>query len=219
MTMTLEEIQIRSEAAKVVIPITSTTTTSTPTTLSATPTTRPPLPCYKGKQVDDSDLLEAIDRANHKLFEASGLVNSILGQVILLGSLDFRESTRPTRATTRERLGTSLAITATPKGRTIRFRITSLNGSFPHGLGNTADQVSCYTRQLFRRMDLSPQQPTWPTHHFINMVSVHTLQEDNTASMNSSTGSVPTEVLHPEDEDYDLDLLPYPHVQDRDPHH
>ena len=44
------------------------------------------------------------------------------------------------------------------------------------------------------------------------MVSVHTLLEDNTASMNSSLGSVPTEVLHPEDEDYDLDLPPYPRV-------
>ena len=28
--------------------------------------------------------------------------------------------------------------------------------------------------------------------------------------MNSSTGSVPTEVSHSEDEDYDLDLPPYP---------
>ena len=42
------------------------------------------------------------------------------------------------------------------------------------------------------------------------MVSVHTLLEDNTTSMNSSTGSIPTEVLHPKDEDYDLDLPPYP---------
>ena len=46
--------------------------------------------------------------------------------------------------------------------------------------------------------------------HFVNMVFVRTLLEDNTASTNSSTGSVPTEVLHPEDEVYDLDLLPYP---------
>lgn len=51
-----------------------------------------------------------------------------------------------------------------------------------------------------------------PTHHFVNMVSIHTLPEDDTASTNSSIGFVPTEVLHPEDEDYDLDLLPYPWV-------
>jgi len=42
------------------------------------------------------------------------------------------------------------------------------------------------------------------------MVFVHTLLEGNTASMNSSAGSVPTEVLHIEDEDYDLDLPPHP---------
>ena len=57
--------------------------------------------------------------------------------------------------------------------------------------------------------DLSQRQPVRPARHFINMVSVHTLPEDNTASTNSSTGSVPTEVLCPEDEDYDLDL---PHI-------
>ena len=42
------------------------------------------------------------------------------------------------------------------------------------------------------------------------MVSIRTLPEDKTNNTNSSTGSVPTEVLHPEDEDYDLDLPPYP---------
>ena len=33
-----------------------------------------------------------------------------------------------------------------------------------------------------------------PAHHFVNMVSVHTLPEDNTANTNLSTGSIPTEV-------------------------
>jgi len=42
------------------------------------------------------------------------------------------------------------------------------------------------------------------------MVSIRTLPEDKTNSTNSSTGSVSIEVLHPEDEDYDLDLPPYP---------
>jgi hypothetical protein len=51
---------------------------------------------------------------------------------------------------------------------------------------------------------------TQPTRHFVNMVSVRTLLEGDTASMRSSTGSVPTEVLHLEDEDYDMDLPPYP---------
>jgi len=42
------------------------------------------------------------------------------------------------------------------------------------------------------------------------MVSIRILPDDKSSSTNSSTGSVPTEILHPEDEDYDLDLPPYP---------
>jgi len=42
------------------------------------------------------------------------------------------------------------------------------------------------------------------------MVSIRTLPENNTASTHSSTGSIPTEVLHPKDEDYDMNLPPYP---------
>jgi len=68
--MTLQETQIRSKTAKVMVPI-------TPTTTTATPMTRPLLPRYKRKQVDNLDLLKAIDRADHKLLEASNLVDSI----------------------------------------------------------------------------------------------------------------------------------------------
>ena len=42
------------------------------------------------------------------------------------------------------------------------------------------------------------------------MVSICTLLEDKSTSTSSSIGSVPTKVLHPEDEDYDFDLPPYP---------
>ena len=41
------------------------------------------------------------------------------------------------------------------------------------------------------------------------MVSIRTLPDDKATSTNSGTGSVPTEVLHPEDEDYNLDIPPY----------
>ena len=99
---------------------------------------------------------------------------------------------------------------ATPEGRTIQIKATPPSSSFPHGLCNAADQVSRYTRQLFKTIDLSLRQPERPARHFINIVSVHTLLEDNTASTNSSTGSIPTKVLHLEDEDYDLDLPPHP---------
>jgi len=42
------------------------------------------------------------------------------------------------------------------------------------------------------------------------MVSIQILPDDKATSTNSSTGSIPTEVLHAEDDDYDLDLPPYP---------
>ena len=142
-----------------VVPTTSTTTTFAPTMLSATPTTRPLLPRYKGKRVDNSDLLEAIDHANHKLFEASDLVNSISSPITSSALPNRRESTRPTHVTTHERPGTSLAIMASPEGRIIRFKATPPNGGFPHGLSNTANQVAHYTQQMFGAMDLSPRQP------------------------------------------------------------
>jgi len=58
-TTALEETQIRS----------GTMAASTPTTL--TPSTRPPLPRYKGKKVDGSDLFRALDRTDLKPLEAS----------------------------------------------------------------------------------------------------------------------------------------------------
>jgi len=42
------------------------------------------------------------------------------------------------------------------------------------------------------------------------MVSIQALPDGQTSSTNSSTRSVPTEVINSEDEDYDLDLPPYP---------
>ena len=39
-----------------------------------TPTTHPPLPHYDGRRTDNSGLLEAIDRADHKISEALDLV-------------------------------------------------------------------------------------------------------------------------------------------------
>ena len=180
----------------------------TPTAATVTPRARPPLPRYKGKRVDNLDLLEAINRADHKLIEHSSLVESISCQPDRAPVSNFFDSHRPTRATTHERLGTSLTVTATPKGRTVKLKTVSPEEDFPHGLSNTADQASRHTRSLFRKMGLSPRQTRRTARHFVNMVSIRTLPEDKTNSTNSSTGSVPTEVLHPEDEDYDLDLPP-----------
>ena len=47
------------------------------TPITPTPRTRPLLPRYRAKRVDNSDLLQALDRANRKLLEASNLVDSI----------------------------------------------------------------------------------------------------------------------------------------------
>ena len=47
---------------------------------SATPTTCRPLPRYKGKQIDNIDLLDSIDRVGTKLAETLALVSSIQNQ-------------------------------------------------------------------------------------------------------------------------------------------
>jgi hypothetical protein len=51
---------------------------ATPT--SATPTTRRSLPRYKGRQIDNTDLLDSIDRVGTKLAETLALVDSIQNQ-------------------------------------------------------------------------------------------------------------------------------------------
>ena len=53
---------------------------TTPTSPSATPTTHHPLPRYKGKQIDDTDLLDSIDRVDTKLVETLALVSTIQSQ-------------------------------------------------------------------------------------------------------------------------------------------
>ena len=53
---------------------------TTPASPSATPTTRHPLPRYKGKQIDNADLLDSIDRVSTKLTETLALVSTIQSQ-------------------------------------------------------------------------------------------------------------------------------------------
>ena len=48
-----------------------------PASPSATPTTCHPLPRYKGKQIDNTDLLDSIDRVGTKLAETLALVSTI----------------------------------------------------------------------------------------------------------------------------------------------
>ena len=51
-----------------------------PASPSATPTTCHPLPRYKGKQIDNTDLLDSIDRVGTKLTETLALVSTIQSQ-------------------------------------------------------------------------------------------------------------------------------------------
>ena len=53
---------------------------TTPASPSATPTTCHPLPHYKGKQIDNTDLLDSIDRVGTKLAETLALVSMIQSQ-------------------------------------------------------------------------------------------------------------------------------------------
>ena len=53
---------------------------TTPASSSATLTTRRPLPRYKGKQIDNTDLLNSIDRVGTKLAETLAMVSTIQSQ-------------------------------------------------------------------------------------------------------------------------------------------
>ena len=55
-------------------------TPTTPASSSATPTIHRPLPRYKGKQIDNTDLLNSIDRVGTKLAETLALVSTIQSQ-------------------------------------------------------------------------------------------------------------------------------------------
>jgi hypothetical protein len=54
----------------------------TPATAPTTPTTHRPLPHYKGRVIDNTDLIEAIDQVGHKLSQTLTLVDSIQNQSI-----------------------------------------------------------------------------------------------------------------------------------------
>ena len=117
-TTTLEETQIQSRTPEA-------STLITPATITAAPRARPSLPRYKAKRVDNSDLLQALDRADHKLLEASNLVDSISRKPDHASASNFFDSRRPTRVTTHKRLGTSLTITSTIMERTVKLKTAS----------------------------------------------------------------------------------------------
>jgi hypothetical protein len=90
-----------------------------PTTLATAPTmltTRRPLPCYKGRVIDNTDLIKAIDQVSHKLSQTLTLVDSIQDQSTEQVLLHHNRSTRPVRVRRLTWLDTDLVVIATPKG-------------------------------------------------------------------------------------------------------
>jgi hypothetical protein len=60
-----------------------------PTTLAmapTTPATHRPLPRYKGRMIDNIDLIEAIDQVGHKLSQTLTLVDSIQKSIYRAGT-------------------------------------------------------------------------------------------------------------------------------------
>ena len=121
----------------------------------------------------------------------------------------FFDSCRPTRVITHEQLGTSLAITSTPAGRSVKLKADP-DQSPPYGLNNSVVYYSRHIQSLFNRAGWLPKRSSQPARHYVNMVTIRELRDGQASSTNSSTGSIPTEVINSEDEDYDLDLPPYP---------
>ena len=83
--MTTEEARIQSASttaspASAMAPTTVDLAPAMPASSSAMPTTRHPLPRYKGRQIDNTDLLDSIDWVGTKLAETLALVSSIQSQ-------------------------------------------------------------------------------------------------------------------------------------------
>ena len=122
------------------------TAASAPTTWMLAPSTRAPLPRYKGKKVD----------GDSKLLEASQLVDGISHQSDQAAPTDFSNSYRPTRVVTHEQLGTSLTITSTPSGRSVKIEADPEEG-YPCSLNNSASLYSRHIQSLFNEAGWLPK--------------------------------------------------------------
>jgi hypothetical protein len=101
---------------------------TTPATAPATSISRRPLPCYKGRTIDNTDLIEAIDQVGLKLSETLTLVDSIQNQSTEQVQFHHNRSTQPVRTRRPTRFDTDLVVTATPQGRTVRLRLVPTPG-------------------------------------------------------------------------------------------
>ena len=172
-------------------------------------TTRRLLPRYKGKQIDNTDLLDSIDRVGTKLAETLALVSMIQSQPNEQVTAPHNRSIRPARTSRPTRLGTDLVVISTPEGRSARrqptfatgLRLSEYEASTenhqvqPYGLRNAA---SSYAYNLQRRPDLCfMHRPRQKPRNFVNMVwiedhregSVHTIQEGGSSFSSGTTSN------------------------------
>ena len=101
--MTMEEARIQSVSttalsASAMAPTTLDLALATPASSLAMSTTRRPLPRYKGRQIDNTDLLDSIDQVGTKLAETLALVDSIQSQPTEQVTTTHNRSTRLAQA-------------------------------------------------------------------------------------------------------------------------
>jgi hypothetical protein len=127
------------------------------------PTTRRPLPRYKGKAIDNTDLIEAIDQVSHKLLQTLTLVDLIQNQSTEQVLPHHNRSTRPVWVHRPTWLDTDLVVTATPKGCMVCLRPIPTPGlrlseyqvsmedcqALPYGLKNAAVGYTYRTPHMF----------------------------------------------------------------------
>ena len=180
--MTTEEAQIQSASttaspASATAPTTLDLAPTTPASSSATPTTCRSLPRYKGRQIDNTDLLDSIDQVGTKLAETLALVDLIQNQPTEQVTTTHNRSTRPARASRPARPGTDLMVTSTPEGCSIRRWPAPVTGLWlsEYGLQNT---TSNYAHNIQRCFDLcSIHRPRPKPRNFVNMVRIEEYQE------------------------------------------
>ena len=131
--MTTEEAQIQyasttASSASAMAPTTPDLAPATPTSSSATSTTRRSLPRYKGRQIDNTDLLDSIDRVGTKLTETLALVSSIQSGPNEQVTASHNRSTRPAWASRPARLGMDLMVMSIPEGCSVHRRSTPATG-------------------------------------------------------------------------------------------
>jgi hypothetical protein len=99
----MEGMQIQSASTTSPTPASVMTTLApaslTPASSSTTPATGQFLPHYQGKKLDNTDLINSIDRLGGKLSSTLTLVDSLQEQFTEQDSNGYNRSTRPARAT------------------------------------------------------------------------------------------------------------------------